>query len=257
MNNDFIFNKAMSQVWKVKQYRYKNAARPDHGFLYLVSGSITYTFDAREVHLHAGEIVYLPKHSRYTVNFDLKDGAVEDYLVNFDTVSGASFTDTDTPTVVFSDQSGGLLYAFRDVVTAYNQTERSFLTLSRFYACLHALQAAVQDKDRDAARFAFEKAAERFAYEDGLSVTDLAEGLHMSRSAFQKKFVHCFGTTPVAYRTEKRLKKAKLLLETTDMPIKDIAASLGFYDTAYFYKVFKKAYKLTPKEYRKAEKPNI
>ncbi len=191
------------------------------------------------------------------MNFDLRHGAVEDYLVNFDTASGATFTDLNVPTVVFRDQSGGLLYEFRDVVTAHNETERSFLTLSRFFACLHALQAAVQYKDRDDVRLALENAAERFAENDGLSVTDLAEELHMSRSAFQKKFVHCFGMAPVAYRTEKRLKKAIRLLETTDTPIKEIAASLGFYDTAYFYKVFKRAFSVTPNAYRDAQNPTV
>ena len=56
----------------------------------------------------------------------------------------------------------------------------------------------------------------------------------------------------LAYGSE----KAKMLLETTDIPIKEISDSLGFYDTAYFYKTFMKAIKITPKEYRKTVKPN-
>ena len=59
---------------------------------------------------------------------------------------------------------------------------------------------------------------------------------------------------PVEYRSKKRLKKAKLLLETTDMPIKEVSDSLGFYDIAYFYKVFKKTFAITPKEYRETKK---
>ena len=63
------------------------------------------------------------------------------------------------------------------------------------------------------------------------------------------------GSSPVEYRTKKRIEKAKLLLETTDIPIKEIVEMLGFYDAAYFYKVFEKSTSLTPKQYRDKSNP--
>lgn len=44
--------------------------------------------------------------------------------------------------------------------------------------------------------------------------------------------------------------EAERLLITTNLPIKEIAFSLGFYDTGYFYHYFKKWVSKTPKEFR-------
>ena len=46
-------------------------------------------------------------------------------------------------------------------------------------------------------------------------------------------------------------KKAILLLKVSDLPVSTISGMLGFYDDAYFYKIFKKTYNITPSEYRK------
>ena len=58
---------------------------------------------------------------------------------------------------------------------------------------------------------------------------------------------------PVKYRTVKKLEKAKLFLDTTDMPITEIAEELGFYDLSYFYKVFEEHCSLSPKKYRDSQ----
>ena len=256
-NTNLVLNKAISQVWKSKQYSYENFARPDHGLLYLFSGNITYKFDQHQIEVKPGDIIYLPKSSNYVVDFDLKSGAVEDYLINFDVFGGKCFTNINNPICFLNDHTGALLDYFKDVTVAYDEKDKPFLMNSYFYLCLNSLQTAIRYKDCNSERLNFEKAAKILAENFELSVNDIAKELNMSRSTFQKKFIEYFGMPPVEYRTKKRLKKAKLLLETTDMPIKEVSYLLGFYDTAYFYKVFKKAYKLTPKEYRKAEKPNI
>ena len=254
-NTNLVLNKAISQVWKSKQYSYENFARPDHGLLYLFSGNITYEFDQHQIEVKPGDIVYLPKSSKYVVDFNLKNGVVEDYLINFDVMEGKEFTDLHMPTVVLNDNTGALLDYFKEVVDAYNEKDKPFLINSKFYLAFNSLQTAIQYKSSNADRLKFEKAASKLAENFELSIEDIAKELYISRSAFQKKYIEYFGMSPVEYRTKKRLEKAKRLLETTDMPIKDISDLLGFYDIAYFYKVFKKAFAITPKEYRETSKP--
>ncbi len=256
-NTNLVPRKAISQVWKIKNYSYENIARPDHGLLYLFSGNITYTFDHCQIKLQPGDIIYLPKGSNYMVDFDLKSGAVEDYLINFAVMGEDCFANLDKPTYILNDHTGVLLDYFKDAVNVYNEKDKPFLINSYFYLCLNSLQTAIQYKNSSSDRLRFEKAAKMLAENFEISVDEISKELHMCRSAFQKKFIQYFGTSPIKYRTEKRLKKAKLLLETTDMPIKEISDILGFYDTAYFYKVFEKIYSLTPKEYRETKKPNF
>ena len=87
-NSNLVLNKAISQVWKSKQYSYENFARPDHGLLHLFSGNITYKFDHHQIEVKPGDIIYLPKSSKYVVDFNLKNVVVEDYLINFDVMEG-------------------------------------------------------------------------------------------------------------------------------------------------------------------------
>lgn len=47
-----------------------------------------------------------------------------------------------------------------------------------------------------------------------------------------------------------KLKKSTYLLINTDMYIKDIVSDLGYTDTSYFNRLFRKVYNCTPREYR-------
>ena len=47
-----------------------------------------------------------------------------------------------------------------------------------------------------------------------------------------------------------KLKKSAYLLINTDMYIKDIVSDLGYTDTSYFNRLFRKVYNCTPREYR-------
>nr|WP_253806583.1 helix-turn-helix domain-containing protein [Paenibacillus polymyxa] len=47
------------------------------------------------------------------------------------------------------------------------------------------------------------------------------------------------------------MKWAKQLLEVTDMPISQISDELGFNESGYFIKIFKKFEEITPSLYRK------
>ena len=50
---------------------------------------------------------------------------------------------------------------------------------------------------------------------------------------------------------EKRLNKAKQLLNETDISIVEIISLVGYENLTYFYKIFKEKYGYTPKDFRK------
>ena len=160
-NTNLILNKAIMQAWKARKYSYESSVRPDHGLLYLFSGKITYTFDESKIELKSGDIIYLPKGSNYEVNFDLKNGIVEDYLINFDVMGEDGFTDIYKPTCILRDHARVLADCFKETVNAYNEKDKPFLTNSLFYLCLNSLQTAIQSKDGNKERLIFEKAADR------------------------------------------------------------------------------------------------
>ncbi|WNS45341.1 AraC family transcriptional regulator [Paenibacillus sp. MMS20-IR301] len=51
-----------------------------------------------------------------------------------------------------------------------------------------------------------------------------------------------------------RLSQASLFLTSSDLPVPDIAEQVGYSSLTFFYKKFKEIYKVTPSEYREANK---
>jgi len=59
------------------------------------------------------------------------------------------------------------------------------------------------------------------------------------------------GVSPSEYRIQKRVEKAKMLLEYSEDSIESIGQALGYADTSYFIKQFKAEVGLTPYAYKK------
>lgn len=73
----------------------------------------------------------------------------------------------------------------------------------------------------------------------------------LSRTAFYTRFRERTGMSPTQYVQELKLASAKATLETTNATVKEIAASLRFYDEFHFSRLFKRRYGLAPSAYRR------
>jgi len=91
---------------------------------------------------------------------------------------------------------------------------------------------------------------EKFA--ETLSVGDLANAAGLSESRFKGKFREQMGVPPGEYVMRKRVQRARELLQTTRMPVTEIAYSLGFSSSQYFANVFRRFMLITPSEARKS-----
>ncbi|API89730.1 hypothetical protein BKP56_10870 [Marinilactibacillus sp. 15R] len=54
--------------------------------------------------------------------------------------------------------------------------------------------------------------------------------------------------------TEERIKRARFLIESTDLPIEEICRAIGLQNKTHFYKLFREIYQLNPGAYRKLKK---
>ncbi len=82
------------------------------------------------------------------------------------------------------------------------------------------------------------------------NVQSLAEIAGMSRTAFAEQFKSLTGRTPIDFLREVRLRQAVRLLTATNLPIKTIAARVGFGSRSYFSKAFKQFSGVDPANYR-------
>lgn len=80
---------------------------------------------------------------------------------------------------------------------------------------------------------------------------DLLKIAHMSRSNLMRVFRKATGQTPIEYLVRLRIQKAMELLSNTDLSITEIAMEIGFSDSNYFTRQFRKAAEETPSAYRK------
>lgn len=85
---------------------------------------------------------------------------------------------------------------------------------------------------------------------DNMEVDGLADVACVSKPYLIRLFKRDFGMSPLQYVNHKKVEKAELLLLTEDMPVKEVAYTLGFSDHSYFIRLFKKMTGRTPQEYR-------
>lgn len=87
-------------------------------------------------------------------------------------------------------------------------------------------------------------------YASDISLQDMAGFLHYSDAYFSKVFKQCFDKGFIVYLNEFRVAKAKEYLSDISVNIKDISEKVGYRDSNYFAKVFKRSEGITPSEYR-------
>lgn len=87
-------------------------------------------------------------------------------------------------------------------------------------------------------------------FADDLTLERISTELCISQTYFSRLFKLETGQSFVDYLTEMRLEKAKSLLKTEEMSIKQVCFEVGFNDPNYFSKVFKRSVGVTPGEYK-------
>ncbi|MGV8982440.1 PocR ligand-binding domain-containing protein [Clostridium sp.] len=88
------------------------------------------------------------------------------------------------------------------------------------------------------------------SYSCSISLDEMASLCNISQSYFSKLFKKEIGDNFSSYINKVRIKRAKELLEGSDVPIINLSLDLGFEDCGYFIKVFKKIEGVTPAVYR-------
>lgn len=84
-----------------------------------------------------------------------------------------------------------------------------------------------------------------------LTVDDICKAVGLSRYYFMREFRRITGYTLTSYINIIRCEQAKMLLQTNENMVKDIASTCGFDSESYFTNVFKRYTDMSPSEYRK------
>ncbi|KPH99059.1 transcriptional regulator with aminotransferase type sensor, AraC family [Actinobacteria bacterium OV450] len=85
-----------------------------------------------------------------------------------------------------------------------------------------------------------------------LPVAELARRAVMSKRSFARRFTAATGTTPHAWLRSLRLSGAEELLETTDLPVEEIARRVGYGSAAVLREQFVRRRGVPPRSYRRS-----
>lgn len=90
------------------------------------------------------------------------------------------------------------------------------------------------------------------SYARGVTLEETAARFFVTKEYLSKVFKLKFGEGFTEYVTKLRMERALRLMCEYDIAIKDIGPAVGYFDTAHFYRVFKKHFGFTPGQMRAA-----
>ncbi len=88
-------------------------------------------------------------------------------------------------------------------------------------------------------------------YAENIMLESLAENLNYSVPHLSSLFKKRTGFSPIEYLIFTRIEKAEMMLVETDATVSEIAESVGYKDSYYFSRLFKKYKDVSPAKYRK------
>ncbi|HWR42107.1 AraC family transcriptional regulator [Sporomusa sp.] len=156
------------------------------------------------------------------------------------------------------DQNNELLAEVRHLIDEYYRQElgyelavkayiyRILVLLLRFYG-----EQTISETEKDRQRKTLDRLSPVLEYMDcyyteKLSLSQLSSMANMSDHYFCRLFKNLTGKSPTEYINHLRLNKAVTLLRESDLNITEIALAVGFNDSNYFSRLFKKYKHVSP-----------
>jgi AraC family transcriptional regulator len=85
-----------------------------------------------------------------------------------------------------------------------------------------------------------------------LTIADVAAECKLTPSHFARSFRRSTGVAPHEFLSQLRIDEAKRLMQSTKLPLADVALICGFGDQSYFTRVFSRNVGASPGAWRKA-----
>lgn len=141
-----------------------------------------------------------------------------------------------------SNEEIGQLLSYRDSGQLFSNLRHSIISLPT-----GAEAFPVSPQERQEKLLAF---VDKNYFDNTICLTTLADYMQTSIYTVSRLFKECTGQGFKEYIMNKRLQKACSMLETSSLPVSEIATACGFDDANYFTVVFKRKYGMPPTKYR-------
>lgn len=245
-------------------------------FVYMVEGQTTHIIDGNRITLHSGDLLFMNQHARQ----EIEPARVKDIAVNFiilpeffdevlkrigDTKS--ALRDFLISCLTEKDIVGNYLYFdVSDITPVQNLMENLIILmldspdgnriLSQQTMALLFLHLMNETEHLHMSDDSYDKKMMLTlldyidtSYRDA-SFTEFCDSNHTDIYSMGRIIKKNTGKSFTVLLSEKRMSQALWLLKNTSLPITDISFSVGYENTSYFYRLFKKTYGMSPRDMR-------
>ena len=94
-------------------------------------------------------------------------------------------------------------------------------------------------------------------FDQGIELDELAVIARMPKRSFQRTFRKALGVSPITYLIQLRVRRAAELLRRRELTVSQIAFRVGFQDSNYFTRQFRKIVGISPRQYRQQYVPRL
>lgn len=236
--------------------------RTDYYILFVISGSITVTFDGMDFPAKKGDLViYYPNTPQKVVKRKADNPA--NYWVHFngyaipEILSQCGLSKNGVYTVgkvdVISDIFKQMILAQRLAKNKIQINSLFMRLLSEIASSEETMMPRAASQISPANRIVQGIIQMEWEYKKPRRISEYAKLCGMSSGRFSVVFKEATGKTPQRFIEEVRITKAREMLINTSLSISSVAENVGFRDPLYFSRVFKRSVGISPTEYRKGK----
>ena len=250
--NNFGYNKNVNQDLSI----IRKDGRLDYQLLYIDKGYGRFLLDEEFVRADSGSLIILRPGQKNHYEFS-SDSFSDYYWIHF--------TGYGIPEIIeklkldASIFNVGDFFEFKDIIDSMSKATvvEDFITdtylSSAVYMLLSQASKRIYVPDTPLRKVLTHMQNETV---NTLSNVDYAQMCRLSEYHFIRAFKKCTGLTPHKYMAKITVNKAIELLTNTNLNISEIADMLGFEDSLYFSRFFKKETGYSPKNYIKENFPD-
>ncbi|KQL52890.1 AraC family transcriptional regulator [Heyndrickxia shackletonii] len=242
-----------------KDWHSTNHTHPFTEILYITKGKGTFVFSNKEVPVTEHDLIVINPNIEHTEKSSPKDPL--EYIALG--IQGIAFLDPNNSgsQITFynfkQEQHVYLFYLRQLLEEVQNQKEDYEIIIHNILEILLLKmmrkreftleKTSAQKINKD---IAFIKNYIKLNFRENINLDTLAEAGHINKYYLAHSFKKLVGVSPIEYLIQTRIRESKILLETTNYPISNIAAITGFSSQSFFAQSFKRVTNLSPSQYR-------
>lgn len=263
-----------------KHTRFIDFPEHKHNYIemaYILQGEMIQKIKGKEIKLKKGEIIFLNQHITHEIKASSKEDIIINFIIKpefFEYILNLIDKENIISKFLFSTIYGGsrkgeyICFYVGNIKNVQNIIEQvineiinmSTLGKSKIKFLVGLLLIELLNNPQTIVSYSEENYDIKLmmeilkyideSYEEA-NLTKLCETLHQQDYKICKLIKKNTGLTFKELVQEKRIEKAIELLKSTDYAIEDIIRRVGYENDSYFYRIFKKKFGLSPKEYKK------